>query len=316
MDDTQKGDGNMAETHLLGDCYQLWRRENRNALNPLTFHRYSNLMERHLLPCFSDTAAENISEKDIDVFVKGKQEEHMSEVTLNMLIMLLKRLLQIAGIDTVKLGLEHTVRVRANKRTVEIMDREDQRLLDAILNSREEPKYLGICLAFKLGLSIGEICALEWQDVDFERGVVEIKNTVQRIQNREADGKKTLLTKMPLGESAQRELPVPEMVMALLLTQRKAKGYVLECKEGKLPDPRREQIRLEKLFERQGMKGYSFHVLRDTFAVRCLEAGMSVEDLSYVLGHSSVAITSERYKGFMEAKQERVVVLRRIMEMV
>ena len=306
----------MAETQLIGECYQSWKKENQNALNPLTFHRYSNLMERHLLPYFSDTAAGNITEQEIDVFVRGKQEENMSEVTLNMLIMLLKRLLQIAGIDTVKLGLEHTVRVRTNKRTVEIMDREEQRLLDVILGSREEPKYLGICLAFKLGLAIGEICALEWQDVDFERGVVQIRNTVQRIQNREQEGKKTLLTKMQLSESAQRELPVPEAVMELLLAQKKPDGYVLECREGKLPDPRREQIRLEKLFERQGMKGGRFHVLRDTFAVRCLEAGMSVEDLSYVLGHSSVAITAERYKGFMEAKQERVVVLRRIMEMV
>ena len=245
----------MAETQLIGECYQSWKKENQNALNPLTFHRYSNLMERHLLPYFSDTAAGNITEQEIDVFVRGKQEENMSEVTLNMLIMLLKRLLQIAGIDTVKLGPEHTVRVRTNKRTVEIMDREQE-------------------------------------------------------------GKKTLLTKMQLSESAQRELPVPEAVMELLLAQRKAAGYVLECREGKLPDPRREQIRLEKLFERQEMKGGRFHVLRDTFAVRCLEAGMSVEDLSYVLGHSSVAITAERYKGFMEAKQERVVVLRRIMEMV
>lgn len=306
----------MAEACLIRDCYQSWKEENQNTLNPLTFHRYSNLMERHLLPYFSDTAAGDITEEDIDVFVRGKQKEHMSEVTLNMLIMLLKRLLQTAGVDTVKLGLEHTVRVRTNKKTVEIMEKEEQNHLDMILSSGEEPKYLGICLAFKMGLAVGEICAMEWSDVDFERGIVKIRNTVQRLQNREEEGKKTLLTKMPLAVSAQRELPVPEAVRKVLLEFQKPEGYLLEGKKGKLPDPRREQIRLEKLFERQGMKGYNFHALRDTFAVRCLEAGMSVEDLSYVLGHASVAITAERYKEFMGAKPERVVVLRRIMELV
>lgn len=43
---------------------------------------------------------------------------------------------------------------------------------------------------------------------------------------------------------------------------------------------------------------------------------MSVENLSYVLGHASVTITAERYKDFMEMKQERIMLLKRIMELV
>lgn len=306
----------MAKEYLIGDYYQIWKKENQNNLNPLTFHRYNNLLEKHLLPYFADTSAKDITEQEIDCFVSKKQSENMSEVTLNMLLMLLKRLLQMAGIDTVKLGLEHTVRVRANKRNVEIMEKEEQHLLDMILNTSEEPKYLGICLAFKMGLAIGEICALEWSEIDFEKGTMKIQNTVQRIQNREESDKKTLLVKMPLAMSTQRELPIPETVFAALKICKKPNGCVLQCKEGKLPDPRREQIRLEKLFEKQEIKGYNFHTLRDTFAVRCLKAGMSIENLSYVLGHASVAITAERYKVFIQEKQERTAVLRKIMEMV
>jgi len=306
----------MAKSSSIGECYQIWKKENQNSLNPLTFHRYSNLLERHLLPCFSETAAEDITEQEIDCFVGRKQKENMSEVTLNMLIMLLKRLLQIAGVDTVKLGLEHTVRVRAEKRSIEIMEDREQHLLDITLGSAHEPKYLGICLAFKMGLAVGEICALEWENVNFEKGTIYVKNTIQRIQNREEDGRKTLLIKMPLSDSTQRELPVPDTLLKPLGEYRQENGYVLQYKEGKIPDPRTEQIRLEKLFEKQGMKGYNFHMLRDTFAVRCLRAGMSVENLSYVLGHASVTITAERYKGFLEIKQERITVLRRIMELV
>lgn len=306
----------MTKTDSISVCYQVWKKENQNSLNPLTFHRYSNLLERHLLPYFLDTAAEDITEKDIDIFVNEKQKENMSEVTLNMLIMLLKKLLQTAGIDTVKLGLEHTVRVKASNRTVVVMEENEQHLLNVILDSRKEAKYTGICLAFKMGLAIGEVCALEWADVDFENEVIQIRNTVQRLQNREDDRKKTLLVKMPLTDSTQRELPVPKAVMQVLKEYRQPQGYVLQCKEGKIPDPRREQIRLEKLFEKQEMKRYNFHTLRDTFAVRCLRAGMSVENLSYVLGHSSVAITAKRYKVFLDEKPERVAVLKRIMEMV
>ena len=50
--------------------------------------------------------------------------------------------------------------------------------------------------------------------------------------------------------------------------------------------------------------------------MRCLKAGMSVENLSYVLGHANVAVTAARYKAFMEVKQERITVVRRIMELI
>lgn len=306
----------MTERYSIGACYQIWKTENQDTLNPLTFHRYSNLVEKHLIPYFTDTAVEDVTEKDIDIFVREKQKENMSEVTLNMLIMLLKRLLQIGGINTIKLGLEHTVRARVARRTVEIMAEEEQYMLDVFLGSEKEQKYLGICLAFKMGLAIGEICALDWADIDFNNGIMQVKNMIQRLQNRENDGKKTLLKKISLSVSAQRELPIPTTVMDVLTSCRKSKGYVLECRADKIPDPRREQIRLEKFFEGQCMKKYSFHVLRDTFAVRCLKAGMRMEDLSYVLGHSSVVITAERYKEFIEVKQERVVILRGIMELV
>lgn len=306
----------MEKVYSIKDCYKSWTDINKDSLNPLTFRRYTNLMEKHLLPYFADTAACQITEKDIDIFVGKKQEENMSEVTLNMLIMLLKRLLQTAGIDTVKLGLEHTVRIKTNKKVVDIMAKEEQHFLDVILSTSEEPKYLGICLAFKMGLAIGEICALEWSDVDFETETIQIRNTVQRLQNTKEESRKTLLVRMPLTPSSERKLPIPKTVMKDLKTCREKEGYVLRCKEGRIPDPRREQIRLEKLFDKKGMKAYNFYALRDTFAVRCLQAGMSIEDLSYVLGHSNVSITADRYKVFLEAKQERTAVLRRIMELV
>lgn len=309
----------MTNLFSLNDCYEIWKKNSQNRLNPLTLRRYTNLVENHLLPYFENIAVQDITENDIRIFLEKKQEDGMAEVTRNMTIMLLRKFLQTAKIDTARLGLEHTIHVKQNRRMVEIMEEEEQNMLDEILSSSDDEKYISIHLAFKLGLAIGEICALTWEDVDFDREVVRISETVQRIQNRQEiqeDGKKTILVKMPLSDTAKRELPVPKMVLKVLELYREERGYVLKCKEGKIPDPRREQMRLEKVFERNEMKGCNFHTLRDTFAVRCLRAGMSIEDLSYVLGHSSVTGTAERYKGFVEMKENRVVVLKRIMELV
>ncbi|MFR1477837.1 MAG: tyrosine-type recombinase/integrase [Hydrogeniiclostridium mannosilyticum] len=39
----------------------------------------------------------------------------------------------------------------------------------------------------------------------------------------------------------------------------------------------------------------NFHVLRHTFATRCVEAKIDIKTLSEILGHSSVTITMNRY---------------------
>ena len=77
----------MPKSSSIGECYQIWKKENQNSLNPLTFHRYNNLLQRHLIPQFFNTPAEDITEHEIDCFVSKKQEENMSEVTLDLNIL-------------------------------------------------------------------------------------------------------------------------------------------------------------------------------------------------------------------------------------
>ena len=47
-----------------------------------------------------------------------------------------------------------------------------------------------------MGLRLGEICALKWEDIDFQRKTIHINRTVQRIQVGQED-KKTILYEGP-----------------------------------------------------------------------------------------------------------------------
>ncbi len=49
------------------------------------------------------------------------------------------------------------------------------------------------------------------------------------------------------------------------------------------------------------------HMLRDTFAVECLLAGVPLEDVSKYLGHSSIKTTEKHYAPFVKARQEQMV---------
>ena len=42
----KKESTDMPKSSSIGECYQIWKKENQNSLNPLTFHRYNNLLQR------------------------------------------------------------------------------------------------------------------------------------------------------------------------------------------------------------------------------------------------------------------------------
>lgn len=52
---------------------------------------------------------------------------------------------------------------------------------------------------------------------------------------------------------------------------------------------------LFKICDKAGIKHFSMHVLRHTFATRCIEAGMKPKTFQMLLGHSNIGITMNLY---------------------
>jgi len=60
------------------------------------------------------------------------------------------------------------------------------------------------------------------------------------------------------------------------------------------------------VFEAAKVQGAHSHRFRDTFAVSPLEAGVSIENVSVLLGHSSVRITEQHYKPWVKTLQKKL----------
>lgn len=63
---------------------------------------------------------------------------------------------------------------------------------------------------------------------------------------------------------------------------------------------------MKKIFKAAGIPEAHPHMLRDTFAVEMLLAGVSLQEVSVLLGHSSVKITEKHYKPWVKARQEQL----------
>jgi len=66
------------------------------------------------------------------------------------------------------------------------------------------------------------------------------------------------------------------------------------------------QRRLQRLFELAKVTGGHAHRFRDTFAVELLLAGVPLDRVSILLGHSSIRITERHYAPWTRSRQEQI----------
>lgn len=99
--------------------------------------------------------------------------------------------------------------------------------------------------------------------------------------------------------------PLPDE--ALHAVRGTSERYFFWTGEGKLKSAVGDwQRSLDELFTLAGVKGGHAHRFRHTFAVELLLAGVPIERVSVLLGHSSVRITEKYYSAWVRARQEQL----------
>ena len=160
---------------------------------------------------------------------------------------------------------------------------------------KPQPIEIGILLALNTGLRIGELCALQRQDIDFTAGTVSVRNTAQRINY---GGRTKLVVQTPKSAASNRVIPIPAEMLTLLrqYVYAFAPGcYLLSGNPARPLEPRTCQRHFKALLKHCGLPDRNFHSTRHTYATRCVEEGADIKTVSELLGHSNPQITLRLY---------------------
>ncbi len=186
---------------------------------------------------------------------------------------------------------------KQSRHKVEIFSDAEQKALRSYILNHLDYYHFGVLLALCTGVRIGELAALQNRHV--MGGVLQIKNTLQRIKNLDpnAGGKTVLVTDTPKTEASVREIPLVSQLQTLF--QRLYYGlpdnaYIMTGTL-KPAEPRTIEKRFKSLLLSSGIPYKVFHTLRHTFATNSIQSGMDVKTLAELLGHANVSITLTRY---------------------
>lgn len=197
---------------------------------------------------------------------------------------------------------------KKRKKLIRALTWDEQNDLEKAALSRKNHTGLPTYLALHTGLRIGEIAALKWSDIDFDRNIITVNQTYQRVALRKGDQKTQLILGSTKTESGTRCVPMGKPLRKQLFKySRKATGKYVFSTQGHPIEPRLLTYHFHQIRKQCGLEDIHFHQLRHTFATRCLEPQNDINSVSAMLGHSSTQLTLDTYADSMMEQKIKVI---------
>ena len=159
-------------------------------------------------------------------------------------------------------------------------------------------------LEITTGLRLGEILALEWEDLDEENKTIRVNKQVRRSKN-------GMEVSTPKTQASIRTISISTECLTLLkgLKAKQPVGTKLMFPSpvtGSYYDPKSVTYRLHRIQRRAGVPQIRFHDLRHSFATLSIEQGMDIKTISYMLGHTDAGFTMNTYMHVTDSMQQNV----------
>lgn len=302
----------------LGDYLEAWLRDTLpTVVRPSTAESYSSLTRQHIVPGLGHHRLDKLTAVDIRAFLRDKSTQTsprtkrpLSPRTVQYLHAVLRLALEQARRDDLVVrnvaGLVAGPKVQRPE--IEPLTPEEAgHLFAQATTDRLSPLWL---LVTALGLRRGEALALRWEDVNLDRGHLQVKATVQRA------GGKLVRAEMPKTKSSRRALPLPAIVVEALRAHRAAQvqeriasevwiddKLVFTTNIGTPLEPRNVLRSLHALCDRAEVRRVRIHDLRHAAASFMLLKGVDMRVVMGTLGHSRLATTSDLYTHLLEPVQ-------------
>lgn len=283
-------------TLTVTELFAEWHHSIIHSVKESTAANYSMKAAKHILPAFGEKIVSNITADHIYTFISDKQKAGFSPRYIADIVILMKTIFKYA-VRTYQIfnPTDGIVLPKKKSPEIQLLDETEQLTLQQYISKHQNRSTMGTALSMTTGIRIGELCPLQWRDIDLEKRILTVTKTMQRVQCPTATSKTKLIITDPKSESSRRQIPIPDCMMDFLL---KFKGkddeYILTGTDKPI-EPRAMQYRFRTILKNAKLPSVHFHALRHIFASNCIKLGFDVKALSELLGHSSVEITLNRY---------------------
>ena len=313
----------------LDEYFKEWEAEKRKTVAPTTMYHYGLVYKLYIKKPLGHWKLKEIERRKL-IWLFNSVVEKVSICMANACRSLLSQIFQSACYDEI-------IAVNIVKNVPRIKDKNATPARETIhraLTNEEIAAFMGQVTksiyfnAFRFmlatGVRAGECAGLEWKDIDRKNGVIHIRRTMTT----DANGKR-VIGQTTKTRRSRRDIPInseiAEILTAQSLQNRALFGDIVNINGVVFPNTKNGTIgactfnelisraiaiyNLENNKKPKGERGitlehFSIHAFRDTFASRAAAAGVPLNVLKELLGHSSYAMTADLYGHIYEEQKK------------
>ena len=286
-------------------------KKNSNEVNMNTYKRLTYTLSYINEENFGNVPIQKITAKQIKDFLNSKTSYSNSvlQKIFQLLNQTFRRAVDRNYINKNPMLSEEVKRPKSDKKDREVISlsiEEQKKLIDALSLENKDYKNIVLLMLFS-GMRIGEVLAIKYNDINFKEHSLYINSTLTR------DSKdKTILGETTKTQNSKRIITITDNIEIILkdaINNMYANEYDLLFYDKKgFITPSEVNSYLIRLNKRYNIANELHnHMLRHTYATRCIEAGMSVKVLQKLLGHKDISVTINTYTTVINKFKEDAV---------
>lgn len=282
-----------------------------DAVRTITYERsYQAPYQKHILPYFRNANLSDIKQKDIQFFLNNKSNYSYSSLQKMRTVLYGIFEYAIANDYCYKNPVKGTqLARRSTDRAGEKRAYTYQQALKVISLAQNIKNGSDIIILLKTGLRRSELLALRWENIDMEKKIIHIRESVSETG--------TGLEIHPCKSiKSIRDIPFDDELYDIF-SKMKQTGFVIKGQNGKNMNPhnwsyKRYAVVNKKIQQTAEQKGIALpllnpHELRHTFGSILYGRGVDIVTISKLMGHSSIEITVKLYvHDSLEKKMEAI----------
>ncbi|AHN23131.1 site-specific integrase [Lysinibacillus varians] len=292
------------------DIYNMWVEQYENSVEESTFVKTIGIFKNHILPAMGTYKVDRIDiatcQKHVNQWAKKLKRFRMVK---SYAAKVLDYAIKHGYIDKNPFTL---VEMPKKRKQIVLDEAEfenfyEREQLIKLLQSYEQQDNLMVYTIFHVlsysGMRKGEVLALTWNDINFERSEIRINKAISR-------GKDCRLYLKTTKNGVVRTIKMDETSMSLLLKWKfqqskiylekgintsNKKQLVFSNKHNRFIQPVQTQKWLHKVIDKYKLQPITTHGLRHTHCSLLFEAGASIKEVQERLGHTDVKTTMDIY---------------------
>lgn len=298
---------------LVDTWYEYWIGIKKQTVRPNTVRNYSERYERNIKGIIGKKLLSEVKPIHCQKIFSDMAEQGYKTTTIYQTRITLYNMLEFAKENDVilsnpcKKSVKSDIGKPSEKKVALTID-EQRKFLMAATGQSYENQYKFV---LQTGLRTGELVGLKWDDIDFGKRTFTISRT---MEYRYKVGEWRVGP--PKSKSGYRTIPLTDEAIRILKDQKeknsKIKVINIEWRDQVFLSRKGEPVKnstydtaLFKICDKAEIRKFCMHILRHTFATRCIEAGMIPKTLQKILGHSNIGITMNLYVDATEEEKTK-----------